>query len=343
MNRTGPEEILELARDFMACRILLSGAELGLFTLLTPASLSAQEIADRIAGDLRSLTILLDALSAMGLLIKRGDTYQCPPPVSALLSAEAPDSVLAMVLHMAHVWERWSRLTSIVRGSTALQKPITSPQGPEDLQAFIGAMHVIAKPLAPRIVAAIRPEGSKALLDVGGASGTYISAFLQAVPEMNATLFDRPEVIGMARHRLAEEGVLDRVTLVPGDFYRDELPKGHDLAFLSAIIHQNSPEQNLDLFSKVFRSLDSGGRIVIRDHVMETDRTNPRPGAIFAVNMLASTTGGNTYTYDEIKTGLTDAGFIRVRLLKRDEQMDGLVEAFKPQNAWRDNMVFRDE
>jgi SAM-dependent methyltransferase len=330
MNRSGPEEILELARDFMACRILLSGAELDLFTLLTPAPLSGQETADRIAADLRALTILLDALSAMGLLVKRGDTYQCPPPVSASLSAEAPDSVLAMVLHMAHVWERWSSLTGIVRGSSAPPKPITSSQGPEDLRAFIGAMHAIAKPLAPRIVATIHPDGSRALLDVGGGPGTYTSAFLQAVPEMKATLFDRPEVIEMARHRLAEEGVLDRVTLVPGDFYRDELPKDNDLVFLSAIIHQNSPEQNLDLFSKAFRCLDPGGRIVIRDHVMETDRTRPRPGAIFAVNMLASTTGGNTYTYDEIETGLTDAGFVRLRLLKRDEQMDGLVEAFKP-------------
>lgn len=330
MKCIGPEGILKLARNFMNCRILLSGAELNLFTILTPAPLSAQQAASRIGADLRALTILLDALSAMGLLVKSGDAYQCPPTVSAVLSAETPDSVLAMVLHMANVWERWSLLSGIVRGSSAPQKTIASSQGSEDLRAFIGAMHVIAKSLAPRIVAVIHPGESRVLLDVGGASGTYTLAFLEAVPEMKATLFDRPEVIEMARQRMADEGILDRVTLAPGDFYRDELPKGHDLAFLSAIIHQNSPEQNQNLFSKVFRSLNPGGRIVIRDHVMETDRTSPKAGAIFAVNMLASTTGGNTYTYDEIETGLTRAGFTRVCLLQRDEHMDGLVEAFKP-------------
>jgi len=120
------------------------------------------------------------------------------------------------------------------------------------------------------------------------------------------------------------------VILVPGDFYRDELPPGHDLAFLSAIIHQNSPEQNLDLFSKVFRSLDPAGRIVIRDHVMSEDRTYPKDGAIFAVNMLLGTAGGNTYTFEEIKKGLQEAGFSSVRLLQKGEHMDGLVEAFKP-------------
>jgi predicted O-methyltransferase YrrM len=191
-------------------------------------------------------------------------------------------------------------------------------------------MDVIAARLAPQIVAAVNPGSSRALLDVGGASGTYTLAFLQAAPEMRATLFDRPKVIKMARQHLTEAGVLSRVTLVAGDFYRDELPQGHDLAFVSAIIHQNSPEQNLNLFAKVFRSLVSGGRIIIRDHVMEPDRTNPKEGAVFAVNMLLSTSGGRTYTYDEIKAGLAQAGFVSIRLLQKGEHMDGLVEALKP-------------
>jgi len=133
----------------------------------------------------------------------------------------------------------------------------------------------------------------------------------------------------MARQRLGDAGLLDRVTLVGGDFYRDEFPAGHDLAFLSAIIHQNSPLQNLDLYRKIFRSLATGGRIIIRDHVMEADRTRPKDGAIFAVNMLVGTTGGNTYTFEEIQSGLAQAGFTRIRLLQRGEHMDGLVEGFK--------------
>jgi len=46
--------------------------------------------------------------------------------------------------------------------------------------------------------------------------------------------------------------------------------------------------------------------------------------------MLVGTSGGNTYTYDEIQYDLTHAGFIRVRLLQSGEHMDGLVEGFKP-------------
>ncbi len=329
MSNFNPESILAMSRNFMESRIILSGAELNLFTILTPTPLSIQEVARKIGGDIRALTILLDALTAMGLLTKQMSQYHCPGDISSSLSAHSPNSVLPMVLHVAHLWETWSNLTHTVKGLKATEKKGKSFDD-EALINFIGAMHVIAAPQASRIAAAVHPGSATTLLDVGGASGTYTIAFLQAFPGMKATLFDRPPVVEMARKLLAEVGLMNRVTLVAGDFYKDELPGGHDLAFVSAIIHQNSPQQNLDLYSKVFRALNPGGRIVIRDHVMEPDRTRPKEGAIFAVNMLVGTSGGKTYTFEEIKAGLGQAGFTRVRLLRSGEHMDALVDGFKP-------------
>ena len=133
----------------------------------------------------------------------------------------------------------------------------------------------------------------------------------------------------MAGERIKAAGLGDRVTLVPGDFYTDSLPGGHDLALLSAIIHQNGPEQNQSLYGNIFQALEPGGRIVIRDYVMSPDRTEPRDGALFAVNMLAGTEKGNTYTFEEIEEGLAAVGFTRIRLLQLQE-MSSLVEGFKP-------------
>ncbi len=330
MSHSDPEEVLKLANNFMGSRILLSASELDLFTLLNGTPLTANQVTARISADLRALTILLDALSALGLLLKEGEIYRCPNSGFSSLSEDAPNSVLPMVLHAAHLWKRWTNLTDVVRGTLPSKDGDRPSRSPEELRAFIQAMHVIAAPLAHEIVAAASPGSAKALLDVGGASGTYTMAFLQAAPEMKAALFDKPEVIEMARERLSKEGMIGRVTLVSGDFYQDELPSGHDLAFVSAIIHQNDPEQNQDLFNKISRSLNRRGRILIRDHVMEPDRTHPKDGAIFAVNMLLGTPGGRTYTFEEIKKGLSRAGFTAIRLLKKGEHMDALVEAFKP-------------
>jgi predicted O-methyltransferase YrrM len=330
MSYNTPEAVLKLARQFMESRILLTAAELNLFTDLAEKPSSAEELAEALDADLRGLTILLDVLTAMGLLVKQQGTYQTPPEAVPFLSDKSPRSALPMILHAAHLWDRWSQLTGIVKGEGPSGPPASATRDSEELNAFIGAMHVAGMPMAQKIAAAVQPGPARNLLDVGGASGTYTIAFLEAAPEMKATLFDRPAVIRMAGMRLAEANMMDRVRLVAGDFYEDELPGGHDLALLSAIIHQNSPEENVELFRKVFRAMVPGGRIVIRDHVMEPDRTEPRDGAIFAVNMLVNTEGGSTYTYEEIRAWLEAAGFANVRFLKAGEHMDGLVEAFKP-------------
>lgn len=330
MNTWTADRVLGQSRGYMESRILLTAAELDLFTPLAREALAAEEIARRLAGDLRATTIVLDALAALELLEKRDGRYRCPEDVARLLSADSPQSVLPMVRHHAGLWKSWSLLTEFVRGTSNAQGELGSPHGDDALAAFIGAMHVVASPQAAEIVRAIEPGDARALIDVGGASGTYVLAFLEAAPQMCATLFDRPPVVEMARRRMADAGVLDRVTLAGGDFYAGELPGKHDLAFVSAIIHQNSPAQNVDLFRKVLGALQPGGRIVVRDHVMSADRTQPARGAVFAVNMLVRTEGGNVYTFDEIRHALTEAGFERVRLIRADQGMDGLVEAYRP-------------
>jgi hypothetical protein len=147
---------------------------------------------------------------------------------------------------------------------------------------------------------------------------------------MTALLFDLENVISMAKERLAEEKIEDRVDLAAGDFYRDGLPKGCDLALVSAIIHQNSPGDNLQLFSKIYRALDPDGAVLIRDHIMDESRTKPLAGAVFAINMLVNRRGGDTYTFAEVKVGLEKAGFVEVKQLRYGESMDCLVEGRKP-------------
>ncbi len=324
-----PDAILGLARAFMESRVLLTAVELDVFTPLASRAMSAQDVASALGNDLRGTTTLLDALVGIGLLEKEHDLFHCPPGAAELLSREAPASVVPMLMHSVALWRRWSALTDVVRHGKPAQPP-EPKQREKDREAFIGAMHTVAARMAAEVVAAIRPGDAANLLDVGGASGTYTQAFLEACPTMRATLFDLAPVIEIARRRMGSTGVFSRVTFVAGDFYRDELPPGHDLALLSAIIHQNSAEQNVELLRKVRSALAPGGRLVIRDHVMSPDHTRPARGAIFAVNMLVGTQGGGTYSFEEIRRALEAAGFTAVRRLRDAARLNGLVEGFAP-------------
>ena len=322
------ESILDLGNSFMASRVFLTGAELNLFSLLAENPLSIDEIVAKKKADRRGMSILLDALCALGLLVKNGGKYRTEPSAAPLLMKDSPDTILPMALHLCALWQNWSKLTGIVLGKTSPSMKAQGSLAKQHIQAFIGAMHTVASKKAPEVVNAINPGNARRLLDVGGGSGSYTLAFLNAIPDMKATLFDLPEVVEMARERCQTAGMADRVTLVAGDFYMDELPAGHDIVLLSAIIHQNSPEQNEEIYRKIYRALDSGGRIVVRDHVMSPDRTEPLDGVLFAVNMLTGTSGGGTYTFSEIKEGLSAAGFERIRLIQSGG-MFSLVEGFK--------------
>ena len=235
-----------------------------------------------------------------------------------------------MAQHQANCQRRWAQLAQVVQsGRTAERSPsVRGAQG--DLESFIGAMDNVSAPAADDVIRAIQPLQFKHLLDVGGASGTWTAAFLRACPTGSATLFDLPEVIPMARQRLADAGLAERVRLEAGDFMKDPLPAGADLAWVSAIVHQNSRAQNRELFAKVLVSLVAGGRIAIRDLVMEPTRIRPVAGALFAVNMLVGTEGGGTFTFDELREDLEAAGFIQAELVHRDEGMNSIIVAAKP-------------
>lgn len=314
---------------FMKSRVILTAAQLDIFTLLDDTPASSAQLAKRAGFNTRALTRVLDALTAFGFLNKEGGVYSLTER-GMLLSSRHPGSVLPMVLHMGRLWDTWGDLTGMVRKGMKGRRKHASRMHPETLGAFIGAMDVVGRDLSADIAGSYDLGPFRNLLDIGGATGTYTISFLHRNPLMRAAIFDLDAVISMARERITAEGLSQRVDLIAGDFYKDEFPKGYDLVLLSAIIHQNDDRENVELYRKVFGALVTGGAILIRDHIMDDSRTAPASGTLFAINMLVNTRGGSTYAFAEVKRGLEKAGFRDAKLLRTGDKMDCLIEARKP-------------
>jgi precorrin-6B methylase 2 len=325
------EALMDMVRGFHPACVLIAAAELDVFTGLHGQPMSAADLADRIRADRRATIILLDALAAMRLLVKREGVYEVQPDVAELLTETGGHCALGMVRHLGNCLRRWGQLARVVQTGRPVEGEVSVRGAKADLASFIRAMHEVSHPVAANLVASLGPIVFRRLLDIGGASGTWTLPFLRLHPASTATIFDLPEVIPTAESLLTTAGLRDRVRLVPGNFYTDALPAGADLAWVSAIVHQNSREQNRTLFAKVFAALVPRGRILIRDIVMDDTRTNPPAGAFFAVNMLVSTPGGGTFTFGELRDDLAAAGFADATLLRRGEGMDSVLSATKPQ------------
>jgi precorrin-6B methylase 2 len=322
---------MDMVRGYHPACVLIAAAELDVFTCLHGQPMSAADLADRIRADRRATAILLDALAAMRLLVKREGVYEVPADVAELLTETGARCTLGMVRHLGNCLRRWGQLARVTQTGRPVEGEVSVRGAEADLASFIRAMHEVSDPIAANLVASLGPLTFRNLLDIGGASGTWTIPFLRLYLAGTATIFDMPEVIPMAETLLTTAGVRDRVRLVPGNFYTDALPAGSDLAWVSAIVHQNSREQNRALFAKVFAALVPRGRILIRDFVMDDTRTNPPAGAFFAVNMLVNTPGGGTFTFGELRDDLAAAGFEDAALLRRGEGMDSVISAAKPQ------------
>lgn len=327
--KTKPD-IIDDVRNFMKSRVILSAAELDFFSKLDGNFVSAKELAEMLGLNERATTRILDCLVTYDLLEKENNRYRITKK-GAHLSSMNPESVLPMIKHMNVIWNNWSRLTDVIKkGTNSNLKPVVDSESKEDRDAFIGAMHVAAKHISAKIADTYDLSSFKKLLDIGGGSGAYTIAFLKKNPQLNAVIFDLKGVIPIAKEKIGENNFLDRVDFVVGDFYVDDLPSGCDISLLSAIIHQNSPQQNVELYRKIYHALDPGGTLIIRDHIMDESRINPPAGALFALNMLVNTQAGDTYTFREVKDTLKTAGFVKVNLVMSGKEMDCLVEAIKP-------------
>lgn len=324
------ETLMEMVRGFQPACVVVAAAELDLFSAVHKNPGSASELADKINGDLRATTILLDALASMGILLKRDGRYNLQPALVDVLTEGGKARQLSMIQHLGNCLRRWSRLADTVRDGRrpALPPSIRGEAG--DLESFIQAMHEISTPAAGPLARTLADIPFTHFLDIGGATGTWTIAFLANQPAAKATIFDLPAVIPMAEARMKQAGLAGRVSLAAGDFYVDPLPEGADLAWLGAIIHQNSPKQNRELYARILTALAPGGQLLIRDIVMDGSHTAPAAGALFAVNMLVGTAQGGTYSFGEISDDLKSAGFTNIRLLRHTDAMDSIVAAAKP-------------
>ena len=220
--------------------VLAAAADWDVFGALAAGPATAGALAGKLGADPRAMTMLLDALAALELLEKREATYYVPANVAELLTEAGAHSVLPMVRHQANCLCRWVQLPQVVKGGGPAQLRASMRGETADQEAFIGAMHNVASPVVGRLVGELGRLEFRHLLDIGGASGSWTIAFLQAVPGATATIFDLPPVIPLARKRIAAAGLEGRVNFVAGDFNADALPAGADFAWFSAIAHQNS-------------------------------------------------------------------------------------------------------
>lgn len=303
-----PGPLLALSSAYWKTCALHAGAMLDVFTPLGREPSDAASLAGRLGCDARGLAMLLSALAAMGLLAKSGDRYALTPMSRELLSRDSPRSVAHVVRHNHRIMATWARLPEAVRTGRPLGDHMTDHGDPAAREDFLMAMYGIASAIAPRLAALIDMAGRRRFLDVGGGPGTYAAHFCLANPDMTATVFDLPESREFAAGVTARLDVADRVDFAPGNYLRDPLPGGYDVAWLSQILHAEDPDGCRTIIAKAMAALNPGGRLYVHEFMLDDTLDGPEFAALFSLNMLLGTPRGQAYAEGDIREMLARAG-----------------------------------
>jgi len=168
------------------------------------------------------------------------------------------------------------------------------------------------------------------VLDLAAGSGVWSVAIAQQSPQIRVTAVDWPDVIAITKKVTARYGLADRYTFVAGDLHSANFAQGHTIATLGHILHSEGESRSRRLLRKTFEALTPGGTIAIAEILVDTKRRAAVPALIFAVNMLVNSDEGDTFSFEEIRGWLQDAGFGEVRTVEAPGLAPLLILATKP-------------
>lgn len=299
-----PGRLLKTSGSYWEACTLHAGVTLDVFTLMGDETLKAEEIARRLGGDVRGVTALLNALAAMGLLVRKGEAYANTSEGRSFLVKGSPHYIGYMIKHHHHLVVAWSELSKAVKSGGPVRKRADDP---EETESFLMGMFNQAMAIAPALAGEIELSGRTRLLDLGGGPGTYAIHFCLANAHLRATVFDLPSTRPFALKTIGRFGVGDRIDFMAGDYLVDEIGGSYDVAWLSHILHSLGPGDCEALIEKAVSVLEPGGMILVHDFILEDSLDSPLFPALFSLNMLVNTREGRSYSQSQIERMLSAA------------------------------------
>ncbi|MBB4001915.1 acetylserotonin O-methyltransferase [Aurantimonas endophytica] len=325
--------LFDLCAGFVYSQVLSAGVQLGLYEALRDRPLRLSEIAGRLELDEEAARVLLRASASLDLIeIEEGLDKEATYALGALGAALlANPGALAMIRHHDALYADLADPVALLKGGKGARlsrlwpyaaRPKTrkgkaandakASAGDADMAAYTDLMEASQDIVAREVLAATDLSWARRVLDVGGGSGRFLTAFASHHPDAELHLFDLPAVAAVARQRLPGTRNGRRITVHEGDFFTDPLPEGYDLATLVRIVHDHDDEAVVALLTRIREGLRPGGVVMIAEPMSGDRHSGPVADAYFGFYLRAMGSG-RPRTPDEIAALMKRAGLSRAR------------------------------
>ena len=315
-----PVRMVELLGGFRISQALYAAAALGVADQLVVGPAPVKALAERAGAHAPSLHRLLRTLASVGVFTEPQPGVFALTPLGQTLTSSQPGSMRDLaIMWMETHYAPFAELIHAVRtGRPAAEHLYGEPffawlsHHPEQTSRFTGAMaNLTSGGFKTAAIASLPLDGTRTIVDVGGADGTVLATILAAHPHIRGVLFDLPHVITDAPRTLARHGVDDRVDCMGGDFF-ESVPAGADAYLVSVVLH-NWPDQHAQrILANIAAAGGSGARLLMIEFVVPPGDT-PHLSKMSDLNMLAML-DGKERTETEWRGLLTAADFTGIEI-----------------------------
>jgi SAM-dependent methyltransferase len=285
--------------------LLYAAVKLGLADTLAAGPLTAEQLATALGLSTPHLHRFLRGLCTIGICEERPDGAFALAPGGQCLKSDSPSRLAEKVqIVVGQYWRPWAELVSTLQTGTpsfdevfgknvASWRRDNAPQG-KLFESYL-AKETLAQ--ADDIVAVLDCSGVETVAEIGGGYGGLLAAILQAYPQLEGVLFERPHTIAPAKSFMQSQGLADRVQLIGGDLLA-AIPVQADLYLLKNVLQNWDDDAARPILANCRKAMRNGGKLVIIERLLP-DHATDDPAAIMLDLHMMTITGGHTRSLAE--------------------------------------------
>ncbi len=297
--------------------LLYAAVTLGLPERLDERAWTADALAAELGLSPPHLLRLLRGLASLGICAERPDgTFALTPKGECLLPGAGVREKVQIIV--AQYWWPWANLAPAIKtGKPAFEQLFGANVSDwRRNHAEAGALfdsYVAKETLAqaPAIIAALDVSGVRTIADIGGGYGGLLAALLQAHPDLDGILFDRPHRIEAALPFLQSQGVAARVKRIGGELVA-AIPIEADLYLLNGVLQQSDDANARAILAHCRKAMPEGARLAIIERLLPEQAADD-PAAIMLDLHMMTITGGRARGPAELGALLSEVGLAPVK------------------------------
>jgi ubiquinone/menaquinone biosynthesis C-methylase UbiE len=320
-NQLTPERLMQLGFAYAPPLVIGAAVSNKIFDTLESGPKTVAQVSTQTGASGRGLRILMNALVGLELLKKdRHEKYSLTPESAAFLVSNKPGTLARFFpMNARRLIPHWLKLDEIVRTGRPPESRNQEHPGTEFFTELVENIIPMSYGSAQKLGDHLRLAKAKntvRILDLAAGSGIWGIVLTQKSSRVRITAVDWAGMIPTTKRVTEKFGVRDRFEFIEGDLLEADFGGDYDVATLGHILHSEGEERSRQLLKKTSRALKSGGTIAIAEWLVNDRRTEPMHALMFAVQMLVNTEKGDTFSFNEIKSWLLEAGFKKARKLE---------------------------